>query len=1219
MAETIKIGGELESMATGKVVAAASAIKDKTRGKTQDIINTDVEDALASQTSRIDDTDAKVAINEQEIDSIRELVESQEFEQGIVQYANDVYCSVDGLASANVQSALGELAGKEESMHSYIYGDTDAMPSEITDGRLSLGSRWIDDGSCYLIPVNEGDVISITANSSNPAVWTVLSDFDSESHDIIFASGYTAVQSLTENTTLAPVTMGADAKYFYFASGANKPSAISINGDTSLSPIIGEITDGCLNTSGTWNNSGSCYIIPVSEGDVIQIKSNSSAKSWWAVLSSWNPSTKVVTFDGSLSTAVVSLGVGSTLPAKTMPSNARYFYVMCGNYKPEEIIINGKDILADVPTENTDGSIGTADEWVTPGSCYMIPVHQGNIVSIKAPSANKAYWAILSAYNSTTHKATFATGFVSVQEVKANITTTPVPVGADGAYLYVQSGVNMPVAIYVDGIDILTTKGGGIFDVLKNYTDDSLKPVSEAAYSANRISEQLKAIINGSGDSMPEEITDGQLNTNGSWNNSGSCYMISVKAGDQVWIKSANGHKSWWAILSSWNPSTKVAVFAEGVTAVKSLGAGSTLPTKTMGNDARYFYIHSGVYMPVKVVVNGVDLLSEAGGGLEAKCKAFATASINLAESRINLAVTNRLNDIESRLPGSNVIDVTLSRGYYYNSSGAKMEDTSGGGAYYTENGIDIANYAGMTLKITMSARTDGSSRCCLIENANGDVLWYVTESNMTADGDEYSASVVIPQAAKYLLISHSKLARTLSVFAKYENTNDNKPKLAYIDANNGSDSNGGTSWTDAYQTFAKAIAETGDDVTLMYQGITTETLNIATKASQRSIRIIGRAGYENRIIKGTKIDTATQYSGDVYYKELTSFKGANYTEFFIFQYGINDETTLIADADRHPLQRGRTHRCDCVRIAKASSVSDVVSNTSQTYYWDAENLRLYFKIANGSTLIENPIYIPEGQAAISGNGQKTKVELSNIHCYFGHIYANTWHGAKLVDVSAKYTFGAGAIRYDGSIGIELIRVEAARPFDGDGNGDGINAHRKTSGSAALMKHETATLIDCWCHDCSDDGWSSHDGSECTMIGGLYEFNEKGGVVPSYGTHLTAYNVISRYNWNGYLCGSRNTDGDKGTQITCYSCLAIGNTHSNSKYGCGFSIECATEEAATRSVLIGCKSIGNKTGFGVYGYGDVELIDCGAVDNTTLKRVDTSASLTIKNTTIVTS
>jgi hypothetical protein len=42
MAETIKIGGEFESTATGNVVAAASAIKDKTKNKYQSEINNDV-------------------------------------------------------------------------------------------------------------------------------------------------------------------------------------------------------------------------------------------------------------------------------------------------------------------------------------------------------------------------------------------------------------------------------------------------------------------------------------------------------------------------------------------------------------------------------------------------------------------------------------------------------------------------------------------------------------------------------------------------------------------------------------------------------------------------------------------------------------------------------------------------------------------------------------------------------------------------------------------------------------------------------------------------------------------------------------------------------------------------------------------------------------------------------------------------------------------------
>ena len=48
MAETIKIGGELESMATGGVVAAASAVKDKVKNKTQGEINAETDAILAS-------------------------------------------------------------------------------------------------------------------------------------------------------------------------------------------------------------------------------------------------------------------------------------------------------------------------------------------------------------------------------------------------------------------------------------------------------------------------------------------------------------------------------------------------------------------------------------------------------------------------------------------------------------------------------------------------------------------------------------------------------------------------------------------------------------------------------------------------------------------------------------------------------------------------------------------------------------------------------------------------------------------------------------------------------------------------------------------------------------------------------------------------------------------------------------------------------------------
>ena len=53
MAETIKIGGELESTATGNVVAAASAIKDKVKNKYQDEINAETDATLNNHASAI--------------------------------------------------------------------------------------------------------------------------------------------------------------------------------------------------------------------------------------------------------------------------------------------------------------------------------------------------------------------------------------------------------------------------------------------------------------------------------------------------------------------------------------------------------------------------------------------------------------------------------------------------------------------------------------------------------------------------------------------------------------------------------------------------------------------------------------------------------------------------------------------------------------------------------------------------------------------------------------------------------------------------------------------------------------------------------------------------------------------------------------------------------------------------------------------------------------
>lgn len=88
--------------------------------------------------------------------------------------------------------------------------------------------------------------------------------------------------------------------------------------------------------------------------------------------------------------------------------------------------------------------------------------------------------------------------------------------------------------------------------------------------------------------------------------------------------------------------------------------------------------------------------------------------------------------------------------------------------------------------------------------------------------------------------------------------------------------------------------------------GDTTERLNIKTKSNQRSVRLIGKRGLVNRIICGTKIDSGTLVAGttNVYQTPLSSF--STVARFQLFQHEVFDESTLIPDNERHPLQRGK-------------------------------------------------------------------------------------------------------------------------------------------------------------------------------------------------------------------------------------------------------------------------------------------------------------------------
>lgn len=367
---------------------------------------------------------------------------------------------------------------------------------------------------------------------------------------------------------------------------------------------------------------------------------------------------------------------------------------------------------------------------------------------------------------------------------------------------------------------------------------------------------------------------------------------------------------------------------------------------------------------------------------------------------------------------------------------------------------------------------------------------------------------------------------------------------VVYVDAVNGNDTNPGTTESAALATFAAAFSKTGVDTTIILIGDTTERLNIKTKSNQRSVRLIGKRGLVNRIICGTKIDSGTLVAGttNVYQTPLSSFSDADH--FQLFQHEVFDESTLIPDNERHPLQRGKTYRCDSTKITRVTSLDAVKTSESYTFFYDTDAQMLYVKIKEGTTLAANPVYIPGG-SGISGNDGSVAFEMVNIECWYGSISLRFCHGGRAIDCAAKYAFGGGAWSWEAAIGVELIRCEAARAFSGSSTGDGFNAHSTTI-DPALAKHTVATMIDCWSHDNNDDGYSDHERCETTIIGGLFEYNVKAGLTPAFGCHDTIYNAYCRKQVNNgiALVGSATAaEGGRGSQIFVIGCICENNTN----------------------------------------------------------------------------
>lgn len=535
----------------------------------------------------------------------------------------------------------------------------------------------------------------------------------------------------------------------------------------------------------------------------------------------------------------------------------------------------------------------------------------------------------------------------------------------------------------------------------------------------------------------------------------------------------------------------------------------------------------------------------------------------------------------------------------------------------YTPEPVDLG-LSSVGAKLQILASNFGgtaSERCSGFCDANGAPASFVKEKELfTYDESAGCYIAELDIVAQYLYIStvNTTAITAIRIIKQGAYVGDS----AYVSVD-GSDTEGTGANGSPFATVSKALKAGCTDI-VVEGGVYKQRITIdANDRNHDGKRVsISPADPDGRVIfvdpDATIATSETLVDG--YAKVYSSATDKTFADnnVWIFQDGVPDVNTLIADAERHPLERGQEYRCEDTKIERctATALADALAEieAADTYKWYIESGTIYFSRPQAITA-DNPLCGSFGAKLFDGFASRARtIELVGIESKYMMFNVGGMSRATLKDCKAVNVYGAGAFTYDQSASIEFIRCEAARCFYG-GLGDGFNGHATNTGDP-FAKQTTALFVDCWSHDNNDDGYSDHERSETTIIGGLYEYNGKAGVTPAGGSHCTCYNVISRNNYCGFLYtnGAAAEEGGKGGQMMCIGCVAENNTRGGTNTG--FRVTTAGNAA----ILIGCKSIGHDVGYASGTDTQMRLVDCGSLNDTTVK---SGSGIVVENTTLV--
>lgn len=228
----------------------------------------------------------------------------------------------------------------------------------------------------------------------------------------------------------------------------------------------------------------------------------------------------------------------------------------------------------------------------------------------------------------------------------------------------------------------------------------------------------------------------------------------------------------------------------------------------------------------------------------------------------------------------------------------------------------------------------------------------------------------------------------------------------------------------------------------------------------------------------------------------------------------LNDVSTLIDSTEIHPLQRGRTYRCDNIRLAYLSSIAALEASNPNKGYWFQSGGKIYYTIPQYANPSEQVLVIPS-----KGNNTAFNYTIGAAPSGVNIVIKNIEFSYAPMDLS-KTTFliqnvkgscvaFSTVFKFGYNTNSMFDNCEAYGSwFTTPGFGDGFSG---TVGDETGPYLTDVILKDCYAHDTADDCVTTHKNTKITVQGGLFEYSGNG-ITPASGALAVIENALCRKN-----------------------------------------------------------------------------------------------------------